>query len=41
VDKTFDGSLKDGKLADLAPTILGLMNIPIPEEMTGENLLQK
>ncbi len=31
----------DGKLADLAPTILELMNIEKPEEMTGESLLIK
>ena len=31
----------DGKLADLAPTILDLMNIEKPEEMTGESLLVK
>ena len=28
-----------GKLSDIAPTILSLMNITAPEEMTGENLL--
>ncbi|MCI8645517.1 MAG: 2,3-bisphosphoglycerate-independent phosphoglycerate mutase [Firmicutes bacterium] len=34
--------LKDGgKLADLAPTLLELMNLPIPEEMTGESLIKK
>ena len=32
--------LKDGILADVAPTILTLLNIPIPEEMTGECLLE-
>ena len=31
----------EGKLADLAPTILDLMNIEQPEEMTGESLLEK
>ena len=31
----------DGKLADLAPTILDLMNIEKPKEMTGESLLEK
>lgn len=30
---------KDGKLSDIAPTILGLMGIEQPSEMTGENLL--
>lgn len=31
--------LKDGKLGDLAPTILHLMGLPIPAEMTGEILV--
>lgn len=31
--------LKNGKLGDLAPTILNLMGLKIPKEMTGENLL--
>jgi 2,3-bisphosphoglycerate-independent phosphoglycerate mutase len=32
-------SVKDGKLGDLAPTILHLMGVGIPEEMTGDILL--
>ena len=32
--------ITDGSLCDIAPTILSLMDIPIPEEMTGEILLQ-
>ncbi|TNJ41408.1 2,3-bisphosphoglycerate-independent phosphoglycerate mutase [Phaeobacter sp. B1627] len=32
-------SLRDGKLADLAPTLLALMQLQQPEEMTGESLL--
>lgn len=32
-------SLKDGKLADIAPTILSLLDIPIPNDMDGEILL--
>ena len=32
---------QDGKLADLAPTMLELMGIEKPEEMTGESLLIK
>ncbi|KIC40552.1 phosphoglyceromutase [Ruegeria sp. ANG-R] len=32
-------SLRDGRLADLAPTILQLMELPKPVEMTGESLL--
>ncbi|MBT8231472.1 MAG: 2,3-bisphosphoglycerate-independent phosphoglycerate mutase [Saprospiraceae bacterium] len=31
--------IKDGKLADIAPTILKLMKIDKPEEMTGNSLL--
>ena len=32
-------SLRDGRLADLAPTLLQLMELPKPVEMTGESLL--
>jgi 2,3-bisphosphoglycerate-independent phosphoglycerate mutase len=32
-------SLKDGRLADLAPTLLELMELPKPAEMTGTSLL--
>jgi 2,3-bisphosphoglycerate-independent phosphoglycerate mutase len=34
-------SVKDGKLGDLAPTILQLMGVDIPEEMTGNILLDQ
>jgi len=34
-----DQALADGRLADVAPTILGLMGIDQPSEMTGTNLL--
>ncbi|WP_424942639.1 2,3-bisphosphoglycerate-independent phosphoglycerate mutase [Aliiroseovarius crassostreae] len=33
-------SLGHGRLADLAPTLLELMHLPKPEEMTGESLLK-
>ena len=33
------GYLRDGRLSDLAPTLLELMNLPKPPEMTGESLL--
>ena len=33
--------LKEGKLADLAPTMLEIMGLEKPEEMTGESLIQK
>lgn len=39
VDDTFKGTLKNGKLGDLAPTILTLMGIAVPAEMTGEVLV--
>ncbi|HNL06846.1 MAG TPA: 2,3-bisphosphoglycerate-independent phosphoglycerate mutase [Chitinophagales bacterium] len=31
--------LSGGKLADIAPTILHIMDIPVPSEMTGQNLV--
>ncbi len=39
VDNTYSQPIKDGKLADIAPTILELMEIPKPAEMVGESLL--
>jgi 2,3-bisphosphoglycerate-independent phosphoglycerate mutase len=41
VDDSYHGKIKDGKLGDLAPTILTLMGIPIPKEMTGTVLIDK
>lgn len=41
VDNDFKGKVKNGKLGDLAPTILTLMGIPIPLEMNGVVLLEK
>jgi 2,3-bisphosphoglycerate-independent phosphoglycerate mutase len=40
VDDSYKGKLKDGKLGDLAPTILTLMGIPRPEQMTGTVLIE-
>jgi 2,3-bisphosphoglycerate-independent phosphoglycerate mutase len=34
-----DMSLSEGRLADLAPTLLALMDLPQPAEMTGASLL--
>ncbi len=34
-------SLRDGRLADLAPTVLDLMGLALPPEMTGRSLIQK
>lgn len=33
--------LKEGKLCDIAPTLLELMGVEVPGEMTGESLLTK
>ena len=33
--------IKEGKLADLAPTMLDILGIEKPEEMTGESILVK
>jgi len=41
VDDTYKGKIKNGKLGDLAPTILTLMGIPIPTQMTGNILIDK
>jgi len=32
-------SLKDGRLCDIAPTLLTLMALPVPQAMTGQSLL--
>ncbi len=32
---------KSGTLTDIAPTVLGLMNIPVPKEMKGKCLLEE
>ena len=36
----YDGALEDGRLADLAPTLLALLGLPQPAEMTGRSLLE-
>ena len=41
VDNDWKGVIKPGKLADIAPTILTMMEIPIPKEMTGQILISK
>jgi len=32
-------TIKDGKLADIAPTMLNVLGLEVPAEMTGENLI--
>ena len=39
IDKEFKGSVKDGKLGDIAPTVLKFMGVEQAEEMTGEVLI--
>lgn len=44
IAKNFDSNnrtLQTGILADVAPTILALLNIPQPQSMTGRNLLEE
>lgn len=36
-----DFRVSNGALSDIAPTVLGLMKIPQPKEMTGKNLISK
>ena len=39
IKEGFNGPLRDGKLGDIAPTILALLDESIPEEMNGEVLV--
>lgn len=39
IDNEWKGKVKPGKLGDIAPTILTIMQLPIPKEMTGEILI--
>ena len=36
-----EAKLKEGRLSDLAPTMLDIMGVDKPQEMTGTSLLQK
>src|SRR6478672_6551457 len=40
IDKEWKGHIQPGKLGDLAPTILTMMGLPIPKEMTGNVLIE-
>jgi 2,3-bisphosphoglycerate-independent phosphoglycerate mutase len=40
IDKNWRGKLRSGKLADVAPTILRWMELELPVEMTGEQLME-
>lgn len=39
IDTNWKGTIQPGKLGDLAPTILQMMELPIPKEMTGTVLI--
>jgi 2,3-bisphosphoglycerate-independent phosphoglycerate mutase len=39
ISNDFQGKVKDGKLGDIAPTILHFMGLPVPKEMTGTVLV--
>jgi 2,3-bisphosphoglycerate-independent phosphoglycerate mutase len=39
IDKEWKGSIHPGKLGDIAPTILTMMDVAIPKEMTGKVLI--
>lgn len=39
IDKEWSGTIKPGKLGDIAPTILTMMKLPVPKEMTGNILI--
>ena len=41
IDNEWRGRIKPGKLGDIAPTILTMMDIALPKEMTGEILIDK
>ena len=41
ISKNKNYKLRDGKLADIAPTILELISIKTPEDMSGKSLLVK
>lgn len=38
IDAEWKGTIRPGKLGDIAPTILTLMHLPVPEQMTGDIL---
>jgi 2,3-bisphosphoglycerate-independent phosphoglycerate mutase len=41
IDKEWKGTIQPGKLGDLAPTILTLMGLPVPRQMTGNILTNR
>jgi 2,3-bisphosphoglycerate-independent phosphoglycerate mutase len=41
IDKEWHGTIHPGKLGDIAPTILTMMKLPIPKEMSGKILIDE
>ena len=41
VSNNKNGEIKEGKLADIAPTMLNVLGLEVPSEMTGECLISK
>lgn len=39
IDRKWKGALRSGKLGDIAPTMLKMMGLPIPSEMSGDVLI--
>jgi 2,3-bisphosphoglycerate-independent phosphoglycerate mutase len=40
-DQRLTSRLREGRLGDIAPTLLNLMGLEIPAQMTGRNLLDR
>ncbi|MBP6688239.1 MAG: 2,3-bisphosphoglycerate-independent phosphoglycerate mutase [Lacibacter sp.] len=41
IDRLWKGTVKPGKLGDIAPSILTIMELPVPKEMTGDVLIDQ
>ncbi len=41
IDNSWHGEVLTGKLGDIAPSILTMMGLPVPKEMTGNVLIKK
>ena len=41
VTENRDATVRDGRLADVAPSILQIMDLPQPAEMTGNRLIER
>ena len=41
ISRSWKGTLKPGKLGDIAPSILTIMGLPVPKEMTGDVLIDQ